>query len=186
MTKIHYTLYVMRSTLILTVLFFISGCGYTTGSLLPEHIKNIHVKNFTNKIPLTQESTDRNAYKTYRPLLEVDVTQSIIDKFIFDGNLRVTRAEDANIILEGSLVDFRREVTKYGDDDNIDQYRIAIMVDMELTDVATGKTSWVQKSFSGSDYYFTTGAQAKSEDTAITDALSDLARRVVERTIEAW
>ena len=186
MIKINYTLSAIRSTLILVVLVFITGCGYTTGSLLPSHIKNIHIKNFINKIPLTQESTDRNAYKTYRPLLEVDVTESIIDKFIFDGSLRVTREEDANIILNGSLVDFRREVTKYGDDDNIDQYRIAIMVDMELTDVATGETSWVQKSFSGSDYYFTTGAQAKSEDTAITDALSDLARRVVERTIEAW
>ncbi len=163
-----------------------SGCGYTTGSLLPANYKNIYIENFANKIPITDEISDMHRYKTYRPLLEVDVTQAIIDKFIFDGHLRVTQKKDADIILTGALVDFRREPTKYGYDDNIDQYRMAILIDMEATDTETGKVMWSENNFAGSDYYFTTGAQQKSEDSAITAALGDLARRVVERTIEVW
>ena len=163
-----------------------TGCGYTTGSLLPANYKNIYIDNFANKIPITDEISDMNRYKTYRPLLEVDVTQVIIDKFIFDGHLRVSQKKDADIIMTGALVDFRREPTKYGYDDNIDQYRMAILIDMETTDTETGKVMWSENNFAGSDYYFTTGAQQKSEQSAITAALDDLARRVVERTIEVW
>lgn len=163
-----------------------AGCGYTTGSLLPAHYKNIYIENFANKIPITDEISDMNRYKTYRPLLEVDVTQAIIDKFIFDGNLRLTQKKDADIVLTGALVDFKREPTKYGYDDNIDQYRMAIFVDMEATDTKENKVMWTEKNFAGSDYYFTTGVQQKSEDSAITAALDDLARRVVARTIEVW
>ena len=164
----------------------LSGCGYTTGSLLPAHLKTISIENFANKIPITDEISDRNRYKTYRPLLEVDVTRAIIDRFIFDGHLRVVQKKDANLILEGSLVDFRREPTKYGYNDTIDQYRIAIFVDIQLVDAGTGKVMWSERNFAGSDYYFTTGPQQKSENSAVADALEDLARRVVERTIEVW
>jgi len=165
----------------------ISGCGYTTGSLLPAHIKNIYIENFPNNIPITEESSDRRIYKTYRPRLELDVTKAIIDKFIFDGNLRVTQRQDADIILEGELADFRREPTKYGEgDDDVEQYRIVIVVDMRVTDMGEKKLMWDEKGFSGSDYYYTTGSQAKSESVAITDAIDDLARRVVERVIEVW
>lgn len=163
-----------------------AGCGYTTGSLLPEHLKTIYVENFTNNIVLTDETSDKRVYKTYRPRLEVDVTQAIIDKYIFDGHLKIVHKEDADMILEGALVDFRREPTRYGDDDNVEQYRIVIIVDMKITDVKNSKTMWHESSFAGNDYYYTTGSQAKSEAQAITDALEDLARRVVERTIEVW
>ena len=172
--------------LIVLISVFLSGCGYTTGSLLPAHLKTISIENFANKIPLTDEVSDRQRYKTYRPLLEIDVTRAIIDRFIFDGHLRVIRKKDANLILEGALVDFRREPTKYGYDDTIDQYRIAIFIDIQLIDADSGKVMWSEKNFAGSDYYFTTGPQQKSENSAVADALNDLARRVVERTIEAW
>ncbi len=177
---------VMTCFLALACSIAFTGCGYTTGSLLPANFKNIYIKNFANKIPITDEISDMHRYKTYRPLLEVDVTQAIIDRFIFDGHLRVSNRKDADIIITGALVDFKREPTKYGYDDNIDQYRMAIFVDMDATDTQTNKVMWAEKNFSGSDYYFTTGAQQKSEESATTEALSDLARRVVERTIEVW
>lgn len=185
----------MRSHSQIPILFFITsllitlllgGCGYTTGSLLPPHIKNIYVENFVNKIPITEEVSDKHRYKTYRPRLELDITEAIIDKYIFDGHLRIAQKQDADIVLEGELVDFRREPTKYGYDDTIEQYRIAIIVDMKLKETKTDKIMWQEKGFAGSDYYYTTGSQAKAEDTAVTDAIDDLARRVVERTIEVW
>ena len=179
-------LHIVTCFLLFVCLTIFAGCGYTTGSLLPANFKNIYIENFANKIPITDEISDMNRYKTYRPLLEVDVTQAIIDRFIFDGHLRVSNRKDADIVITGALVDFKREPTKYGYDDNIDQYRMAIFVDMDATDTATNKVMWTEKNFAGSDYYFTTGAQQKSEDSAITAALNDLSRRVVERTIEVW
>lgn len=176
----------VKLILVFTVFLFLNGCGYTTGILLPAEYKTIYVENFANKIPITEEISDMHRYKTYHPLLEVEVTQAIIDRFIYDGHLKVVKKQDADIILTGALVDFRREPTKYGYDDSIDQYRMVILVDMEAVDAKSNKVMWAEKNFAGSDYYFTTGAQQKSESAAITDALKDLARRVVERTIEVW
>jgi hypothetical protein len=173
------------SILILTA-SLLGGCGYTTGSLLPSHIKSIYVDNFTNSIPITEEATDRTLYKTYRPRLELDITKAVIDKYIFDGHLKIAQKQNADIVLEGSLVNFRREPTKYGESNTIDQYRIAIMVNMKLTDVKNNKVMWEENNFAGSDYYYTSGPQAKSESNAVTAAIDDLARRVVERTVEVW
>jgi hypothetical protein len=180
-------LYALRFMLIVFILaIVIAGCGYTTGSLLPAHLKTINIENFTNKIPLTEEVSDRHIYKTYRPLLEVDITRAIIDKVLFDGHLKISQKKDADLILQGALVDFKREPTKYGYDDTIDQYRIAIFVDLKLIDTKSNKVMWTESSFAGSDYYFTTGPQQKSEDAAVSDALDDLARRVAERIVDVW
>ncbi|NQT90329.1 MAG: hypothetical protein HQ558_03650 [Candidatus Omnitrophica bacterium] len=163
-----------------------TGCGYTTRSLLPAHIKNIYIADFPNRIPITDEVSDRHRYKTYYPRLEIDVTDAIRDKFLFDGYLKVSQKQYANVILEGSLVDFRREPVKYDYDDNVEQYRIVIMVDMKYTDVKENKVMWQEKGFAGSAYFYTSGPQYESEQSAIVKAISDLARRVVDRTIDVW
>ena len=45
---------------------------------------------------------------------------------------------------------------------------------------------WEEKGFIGDATYFTSGTLAKTEDTALDEAVDDLARRIVERTIEWW
>ncbi|MFH1868052.1 MAG: LPS assembly lipoprotein LptE [Candidatus Omnitrophota bacterium] len=180
----------MRPRFKLLILFIVlisfSGCGYTTGSLLPPHIKNVYVESFANNIPITEEVSDQRIYKTYRPRLEIDITRAIIDKFIFDGHLKLVQKKDADVVLSGELIDFRREPTKYGNDDNVEQYRIAISVDMEFKSIKDNKMLWEEKGFTGSEDYYTVGSQARSEESAVADAIDDLARRVVERAIEVW
>ena len=162
------------------------GCGYTTRSLLPPHIKRIRVENFKNSIDITEEASEVTVYKTYKPRLELDVTKAIIDKFIFDGNLKISRAEGADVILTGELIDFKREALRYDEADAVEQYRIVILVTMKLKDIKENKILWQFDSFAGSYDYYTIGSQAKSEDTAISEAIDDLARRIVEQTIEVW
>ncbi len=172
--------------LIISLLISFCGCGYTTHCLLPPHIKRINVENLKNAIDITGGTSEREAYKTYRPRLELDVTKAVIDKFIFDGNLKISRAEDADLILTGELVDFKREPLRYDEADNIEQYRIIILVSMKLKDIKENKILWQFDRFAGSYEYYTTGSQAKTEATAINEAIDDLARRIVEQTIEIW
>ena len=175
--------------LLLAVVFLVaclSGCGYTTRSLLPAHIKKIYIENFKNSINITEETSDKRIYKTYKPRLELDVTKAVIDKFIFDGNLKIARPEDADVILSGELVDFEREALRYDEDDNIEQYRIVIAVSIKLKDIKENRILWQFNRFAGRQEYYTTGSQAKSEETATNEAIDDLARRIVEETIEIW
>ncbi|MDD2654750.1 MAG: LptE family protein [Candidatus Omnitrophica bacterium] len=164
----------------------LSGCGYTTRSLISQEYKTIYVTPFVNKVDITQEFYAASKYRIYRPKLETDITTYVINRFLFDGNLKPSREETADMILKGELMDFRRDPLRYDDDDNVTEYRLNIVVNLTMIDKARGEVLWQENNFTGDTTYFTTGSLAKSEDAAIKDALNDLARRIVERTVEQW
>lgn len=178
----------MRQALIVIVslAFFVCGCGYTSKSLLPAEFKSVYVDNFSNNISVASETSDERMYRGYRPGMEIQITRGIVDRFLFDGNLRVSRADDADLALKGTLVDFRQESLQYDANNNVEEYRIRLVVNLELKNNKTGKTVWTENNFAGESTYRTVGALAKSEDAGIQEAVEDLSRRVVERTVEGW
>ncbi len=162
------------------------GCGYTTRSMIASKYRTIYIVPFMNKIDITKETDTGYKYKIYRPMLETDITKSVINKYLFDGNLRPVKEESADLILKGGLVEFRRDALRYADDDTVQEYRLNLVVNISLWDRKEDKLVWEEKNFTGDSTYFTTGSSAKSEDTAISDAISDLSRRIIERTVEQW
>lgn len=166
---------------LLSIVLF-AGCGYTTSSTLPSSIKMIHVESFKNNIDFAQEG-HRNIYL---PLLEVKVQNAIINRFLFDGNLKIAEADRADIVLKGELINYDRTVLRYTDDEDAQEYRIHITVSLELWNSKKQEVSWTESGFVGEATYFVTGALAKSEESAVDEAITDLARRVVERTVEDW
>src|SRR3989338_7862579 len=91
----------MRSAVILfsMSIFAVSGCGYTTRSLMSPHHKTIYIENFTNKIRITEEQSDVRMYRCYRPGMEIDITKDTVDRFLFDGNLKIVNDKSADLIL---------------------------------------------------------------------------------------
>jgi hypothetical protein len=168
--------------IILLGIFSMAGCGYTTRSLIAGKSRTIYVQPFVNKIELAQEAYSANKYRVYRPMLESDITKNVINKFLWDGNLKPAAEESADLILKGELVEFRRDPLRYDDSDNVTEYRLNLVVNISLWDKKEDKLVWEEKGFTGDTTYFTTG----SEGTAINEALKDLARRIVERTVEQW
>jgi hypothetical protein len=178
-----------RYALIVVILGLVisaAGCGYTTRSALSSRYSSIYVDSFTNQIKITEEQSDTRMYRGYRHGLETEVTRAVIDRFLLDGNLKVAGQADASLILKGDLIDFRKEPLRYDANDTVEEYRIIITVNMELEDVREGKVLWRERHFAGESSYRTSGSLAKGEDAAIKDAVSDLARRIVERSIEGW
>jgi hypothetical protein len=164
----------------------IAGCGYTTRSMISNKFKTIYVTPFVNKVDITNEAYTSDKYKIYRPMLETDITKSVINKYLFDGNLKPVKEESADLILKGELIDFRKDPLRYDENDVVTEYRVNIVVNISLWDRKEDKMVWEERGFTGDTSYFTSGTQAKSEATAITDALTDLSRRIVERTVEQW
>ncbi|MDD5173649.1 MAG: LPS assembly lipoprotein LptE [Candidatus Omnitrophota bacterium] len=165
---------------------FIAGCGYTTRSLLPSNLKTIYVDNLVNGINVTAESSDKRMYRGYRPGMELEATRTIRNKYLSDGNLKIADKETADLILTGSLVDFRNEALRYDRSNDVEEYRIRLVVNLEMKNAKDGTVRWTENNFAGEALYRTTGPLVKSETTAIKEAADDLARRVVERTIEEW
>ncbi|HBG62119.1 MAG: hypothetical protein A2Y03_08855 [Omnitrophica WOR_2 bacterium GWF2_38_59] len=158
------------------------GCGYTTRTTLPGNYRTIYIEDFANEITFTTEKV-RNVYF---PLLEVKIRNSIVDRFMFDGYLRVVDKEDADLVLKGTLKNYERDALRYTDNDDVEEYRVRVIVALELFDAENQEIAWSETSFAGEATYFLTGSQASTEESAVNDAIIDLAKRVVERTVEDW
>ncbi|MFA5039077.1 MAG: LPS assembly lipoprotein LptE [Candidatus Omnitrophota bacterium] len=171
--------------LFLSVLF--AGCGYTTrgGFVNQTGYKTIYVEPFVNKINTTSEYSEGSRFKSYFPLLESTISNIVVERFNFDGSLRTAQREKADLVLTGDLINYRRDSLRTSDD-NPEEFRVTLFVNIKLTDNKTGKVLWQKDGFAGDTTYFVTGALAKTESQAIRDAAVDLARRIVETTVEAW
>ncbi len=169
----------------------LTGCGYTTRSMLSGKYKNIYITPFLNKVNVTQEAYSANKYRIYRPMLETDITKKVINRYLFDGNLKPIKEDRADLVLKGELIEYRKDPLTYNADNNeVAEYRINVYVNLSLWDTKENKLLWEEKNFNGNYTYFTSFASGNvvrvSEDTAVTNAIDDLARRIVERTVEQW
>ncbi len=163
------------------------GCGYTTRSMISGKFKTIYVAPFVNNIDITRETDTAFKYKINKPLLETDITRSVTNRFLWDGNLKPANKESADLVLKGELNEFRRDVLRYTQNtDEVEEYRLNLIVNISLWDNKENKLVWEEKNFTGDTTYFTVGPSKKSDDAAVKDAVEDLARRIVERAVEQW
>lgn len=159
-----------------------TGCGYTTGSLISSRFRTIFVAPFENKI----DYMNQERRTVYIPQLESKVHSAVIDRFMFDGNLRVMEEGNSDLVLKGKVLSFEREELRLTSSEDVKEYRLRVTVALIMWDPVNEKAVWEDPGFSGETTYYTTGSLAKSEGQAIQDVLTDLARRIVERTVEDW
>jgi len=163
----------------------LTGCGYTTRSMLYGKYKTIYIAPFLNKVDITQESYSANKYRIYRPMLETDITKKVINRYLFDGNLKPAKESLADLVLKGELIEYRKDPLSYDSNvENVTEYRVNIYVNLSLWDQKENKLLWQENNFNGNYSYLV--SSASGEATAVTNAVEDLARRIVERTVEQW
>ncbi len=184
LTAMHKKMIIKNKILLLSTLYFLLstliGCGYTTRSLLPPHIKSIHVPPFENKIDFIAE------HQLYYAGLEIKITKAIRERFSYDGGLRLSNKEDSDATLKGELIRYYRQSLRYTELDEVKEYRLSVVVNLTFIDNKENKVLWKINNLIGDSTYHATGPLAKSEGEALGEAISDLARRVVRRTIEIW
>lgn len=170
----------------------LTGCGYTSRSMISDKFRTIYITPFVNKIDLTEEASVAYKYRIYRPMLEQDITKAVINKFIFDGNLKPVKKESADLVLKGQLVEFRKDPLRYNEDnDEVAEYRMNIVVNLIMWNNKEDKLVWEENGFTGDFSYFPKSSELQgvtkiSDEKAVPDAVADLARRIVERTVEQW
>ncbi|MFC1667770.1 LptE family protein [Chlamydiota bacterium] len=161
------------------------SCGYRVGSILPLDIHSIAIPTFKN---LTQ-----------KPGIETSITNKIIERFQIDGTLRVIEQKDADVLLTGELVDYRREPVRFSGEDYSDvrEYRLTIVCKVSLINLVTQEEIWKDRLIEGETTYKTGGDLSERELTAIGTTLTsekaqlptleeDLAYNVVESVVEGW
>jgi hypothetical protein len=162
------------------------GCGYSARGGLAPHLKTVYVAPFTNQIDLTQLTSGHERFPLYRHRLEVEVTDEVVNRYQFTGLLRPAPPERAHSRLEGELTAFRRDPLRYDASQEVEEWRLNIVVNLRFYDQTINTLLWEEESFTGDTTYFALGPNATSESAALDKAVKDLARRIVERTVESW
>ena len=181
MKRIKYFLILSALYPLLSILL---GCGYATRANSSEY-KTIYIAPFKNNINIASGKSEYARYITYYPLLESTITRAVVDRFIFDSNLKIDKEEKSDLVLKGELASYDRAALRYAsNNEDVEEYRITLWVNIAL--YKKGELVWQKNNFAGDATYFTTGAQAKSEKSALDDAIKDLSRRIVETVVEAW
>lgn len=169
--------------------FVISGCGYTARTVYRGPYKTVFVQPIINKINILSESvTDLSQeFRTYYPLLENNLRVAIINRFMYDGGFRVASKAEADLVLKGELIDYRRDAMRYeNNQEDVAEYRISIIMRLTLYKRGQDEPLWDEPNFVGDAVYFTSGSQSKTEQEAIDNAITDISRRVIERLVDNW
>ena len=154
---------------------------------VPEILNAVKIEDKEKGIDLTAEVSSKYPYRLYKPGLENDVTNAVIERFITDGNLKVVKDYDeADSVVSGKLTEYVREPLRYDDNENVIEFRIRVVVSAKFVNKKDNKAIWQASDFAGESSQRTGGTLEKTEDTAKNEAVDDLARRVVEKTIEVW
>lgn len=161
------------------VLLNITGCGYTTKTILPKNIKTIYVETVKNKIPI------REMY-AYQPGLEMNITNAVIRRFQIDGNLEIVAEDEADAILKTDLIAYEQEGVRFNLLEDVEEYRLYIVVAFKLVDAKTGDLILKEDNFSGDEDYFVSDIRSIAREAASIGAVNSLAINIVDRIVEDW
>ncbi len=150
------------------------GCGsYSfTGASIPPHIKTI-------AIPV---SNDRSG--AGQPGLPQMLTDKLTQKFIEDNTLQVTDRQNANAILESSIISISDAPAIVQSGENVARRRITVTVQAAYKDLVKRKTIF-EKNFSEySDYPADSGLDIRN--SAIEDAINLITEDILLATVSGW
>ena len=162
-------------TLNAVVLYCVSCGFYRTTSRTAGDIKRIAVPYLANE--------------TSEPDIEIEITQQIIDGIINDNTLKVVADEDADGILEASILEYRNvpfTFSESGTDIQAEQYRLTIRLKASLFDKKKNSYIWENKTIvSHGDYYLETSSEQTFEK-ALEDVYREIVESILSSTVEDW
>lgn len=189
----HAVIRVFRCAVLLAAAAVTGGCAYTTKSSLDPKYQTIYVASFYDK--------------TRNHGLQAPLTNAIARKFTHDTRLELVKEEQADLKLEGVILDYSLKGLTYDARDEVTQFLAVVTAGVRVTDLRSGEVLWEEKQMSGETTYYTREAGQSSdrlrgnaetflptvrsfpteeENRAVSEALEQLASDIFYRTVEPW
>lgn len=183
----------LRAGAALLAVCVLNGCAYTTKSSLDPQYQTIFVSSFYDKTP---------NYGLQAPL-----TDAIARKFVHDTRLELVKEEQADLKLEGVILDYKLKGLTFDARDEVTQFLAVVTAGVRLTDQKSGNVLWEEKLMTGETTFYTREAGQSSdrlrgnaetflpvvrsfptdeENRAASEALEQLASDIFYRTVEPW
>jgi len=176
----------------------LAACGdLVLKGILPEHVHSLAIPTFEDK--------------SGQPTLASDLTRKVVQSFNVDGRLSVAAQDQADALLRGTIQRYDRLVLTRDANQVPQQYKLQVVVDLDLSDLKDGKQLWsTRRTISltpgvdtPSDEFDSTntrslreytnyyvlnmaGVPPEDEPTAQERLLRQMASRVVRRVLEGF
>lgn len=159
---------------LLAVLVCAGGCGVYSASSgrVDDALKRIAVQYFENR--------------TAEPDLGVDLADAVILALQTDNTLKVVEEVGADTILSGEVTRYARREQFARQDLTVNEYQVQIAVSLTLTRRATGETVFKDRRFTGTGNYLLDGSNGTSEQTARTEAATEIVKDILALVVEDW
>lgn len=152
-----------------------SGCvGYQLGSMLPSDIRSVYVP------------TARN--QTGEPLLENDVTSSVLSAIQRDGSLKIEVEDQSDSILYVEITGYTLEPLSFDQSNRArpNEYRLLLTSRIEWVRRSTGEVLVRSENLQGRTNFVLSGDLTSGKRQGLPAAADDLARFIVAEITEAW
>jgi hypothetical protein len=152
---------------------FIFSCGYySTSNRTAGNIKKIAVPYLKNE--------------TAEPEIEIEIAQRIIDGLITDNTLKVVSEEEADAVLEGSVIDYQNVPFTFSMEMQAEQYRLVIDLRVSLFNKKENSYIWENKKISAhGDYYLETSSE-QNYDKALEKVYGEIVDGILGATVQEW
>ncbi len=162
---------VLNQTVCLILIFaLISGCGYSTKSLISRKINSIYIPVFDNT--------------TFRRGLEFELTKAVKDEIMSKTNLRIVQKDSADTILYGTIRSVTEGILTQDITDNIVESRLTIHVGIKLKDRRTGRVLISENDLKNSAEFIV--KRGETIDSAAEEGLAELAKVIVYHLEDKW
>ena len=169
----------LRAPLIVFSIFVLSiaiSCGYySTSGRTAGDIKKIAVPYFKNETP--------------EPDIEIEITQKIIDGLIKDNTLKVVSEDEADAILEGTVIEYKNVPFTFSQttgEIQADQYRLVIGLNVSLYNRKKNEYVWENRKINvHGDYYLESTAEQNYEK-ALETVYNDIVENILNATVQEW
>ncbi|MCM8535590.1 MAG: LPS assembly lipoprotein LptE [Lentisphaeraceae bacterium] len=167
-----------NSFLVLAVLFLITGCGYNVGYLSHPQIKTVGIGKIKN---LTDE-----------PRLATYLRESLKERFMFDGSIKVVDADKADIIINGEVTNYTVNTAGSVSEGNREQrngfFASIYRTTMNFNYKIKTRKQWDVQSGTATGYadYTELLDQQEEKRNSLKRASYEVSKEVVRNITEAW
>ena len=167
----------MTAALIFSLMFMsVSSCGYySTSGRTAGDIKKIAVPYLKND--------------TAEPDIEIDITQRIIDALIKDNTLKVVSEDEADAILEGSIIEYKNVPFTFSENNEsiqAEQYRLVIGLNVSLFSKKKNAYIWENKKISAHGDYYLESNTDQTYEKALDNVYNDIVESILSSTVQEW
>jgi len=146
-----------------------AGCGvYSFSSSGKAAFESLHVNQFENRT-IEYQLADR-------------LTDAVVDAFIRDNTVTIMEPSQAEAVMNGTVVSYRREAYTYDQQDIVTEYAVKVGLNIKVVKSESDEVIW-EKEFFGQGVY---DANTETEEDGQNRVITLLTADIMSFTTKSW